>query len=113
MKKNNTLGFSSNLFGTLCANMRKVDYQNLPKQSFVCMGFTDQQIKFLKVKHPKLIWYDAEKQMFFDQGDSTKIRKTEYLKINKSNYNASNPMKNLAYYIMIDGQTIEESNHPD
>ena len=66
----------------------------------------------MDLKKPRLIWYDAASQTYYDQGDSTKIKKSQYSKINSSNFKKDRPIKDLEYYIPINQEIINESDKP-
>jgi hypothetical protein len=57
-----------------------------------------------------LIWFDATTQTFYDQGDSTKIKKSDWTKINSDNFDKKKPMKDLKYYIPIDSGLVQEAS---
>jgi hypothetical protein len=76
------------------------------------MGFTKAQVAKMDFKKPRLIWYDAMTRTFYDQGDSTKIKKSEWKKIGPSTFKKDNPLTNLHYYIPINDTIIAESNKP-
>lgn len=83
-----------------------------PQMSTLAMGFTTMQMAKMDLKKPRLIWYDASTKTFYDQGDSTKIKKSEWQKINQFNFKKDRPVTNLQYYIPINNALINESNQP-
>lgn len=83
-----------------------------PNSDTLAMGFTRQQIFTGQMKKPRLIWFDAASQTYYDQGDSTKIKKSQYSKINASNFKKDRPIKDLEYYIPINQEIINESDKP-
>ena len=96
-------------FNKLKGKLRNAKSQ-APMMSTAALGFTDSQIWTMQLKKPRLIWFHAPTQTFYDQGDSTKIKKSEWTKINDSNFKKDKPMKDLKYYIPIDGEIVKESN---
>jgi len=83
-----------------------------PETSTLAMGFTKFQMIKMDLKKPRLIWYDAEKKQFFDQGDSTKIKKSEWKKISQDNYKKDKPLTNLQYYIPISDSMMLVAEQP-
>lgn len=83
-----------------------------PSLSTLALGFTKMQMLKMDLKKPRLIWYDVETKTFYDQGDSTKIKKKDWSKVNQSNFKKNAPLTNLQYYIPINDNMIEESNKP-
>lgn len=98
------------LFNHLMSGLKKANSEP-PKVSTLVMGFTKEQMLIMDVKKPRLVWYDAETKTFYDQGDSTKISKSKYPKINSTNFKKNKPI-NLQYYIPINNTIIQESNKP-
>lgn len=82
-----------------------------PQCSTLAMGFTKTQAMMFDFKKPRLIWYDALTKAFYDQGDSTKIKKSEYTKINQQNFKKDKPIT-VQYYIPINDTVIRESDKP-
>lgn len=101
---------ANNLFNMLASGLRKAAVK--PATDTLAMGFTRQQIFTGQMKKPRLIWYDAASQTYYDQGDSTKIKKSQYSKINSSNFKKDRPIKDLEYYIPINQEIINESDKP-
>ena len=99
------------LFDQLKGNLKNAN-STPPAMSCVALGFTQAQMLTMKLNKPRLIWYDALTKTFYDQGDSTKIKKANWLKVNANNFNKDVPMNNLKYYIPINGMMVEESNKP-
>ena len=79
-----------------------------PSNSCVALGFTKVQVLTMNFRKPRLIWYKT----FYDQGDSTKIKKSNWTKINSENFKKGNPISNLQYYIPMNDTMIAESNQP-
>ena len=82
-----------------------------PQFSTLVMGFTKEQMLRMDLKKPRLVWYDAITKKFYDQGDSTKIKKSDYSKINSSNFKKTDPIS-LQYYIPMTTTIIQESDKP-
>ena len=101
---------ANNLFNMLANGLRKAAVK--PNSDTLAMGFTRQQIFTGQMKKPRLIWFDAASQTYYDQGDSTKIKKSQYSKINASNFKKDRPIKDLEYYIPINQEIINESDKP-
>ena len=78
-----------------------------PTQDTILLGYTKLQIKTLNLKKPRLVWFDAASGNFYDQGDSTAIKKADWYKINKDNYKKTTVMKNLEYYVLIDNNIMQ------
>ena len=98
------------LFQQLRNGVRKANV--LPTQSTLAMGFSTQQMLTGNLKKPRLLWFDIVTKKFYDQGDSTKIKKEDWYKVNQDNFKKKE-MKDLSYYIPINSQIIDESNKPD
>lgn len=101
---------ANNLFNMLASGLRKASVK--PAHDTLAMGFTTQQIFTGRMKKPRLIWYDAKTQTYYDQGDSTKIKKSQYSKINATNFKKDKPINDLGYYIPINQEIINESDKP-
>lgn len=97
-----------NLFNTLTSRLRNANSQP-PKFDCVALGFTNKQIMTMSLKKPHLIFYHAATNTFHDQGDSTKIKKSNWTKVNSENYK-NKPMNDLKYYIPIDDGVMSEAN---
>ena len=80
-----------------------------PVISTAALGFTGEQMMKMNLKRPRLIWYDAMSKKFYDQGDSTKIKKSDWMKINSTNFKKDKPIDDLRYYIPIDAPLMQES----
>ena len=76
---------ANNLFSQLMGNLKKAN-SNPPAFDTIALGFTKAQMLKMDMKKPRLIWYDAKTKSFYDQGDSTKIKKKDWTKINATNY---------------------------
>jgi hypothetical protein len=103
---------ANQLFNQLKNGLRKADGPR-PEKSTVAIGFTKFQMLKMDLKKPRLVFYDAQTDTFYDQGDSTKIKKTEWCKINQSNFKKNVPMKNLQYYCILNESVVAESNKYD
>ena len=79
-----------------------------PSQDTIALGYTKIQMRTLNLKKPRLIWFDAESGIFYDQGDSTAIKKADWYKVNKDNFKKTTPMKNLEYYVLIDRNLMHD-----
>jgi hypothetical protein len=101
---------ANNLFNQLKNGLKKAN-ASPPQFSTVVMGFTKEQMFRMDLKKPRLVWYDAISKTFYDQGDSTKIKKSDYSKINSTNFKKDKPIV-LEYYIPINNAIITESNKP-
>lgn len=100
----------NNLFEHLKSNLRNAD-RDIPNMSTLALGFTKKQIAKLDMKHPRLIWYDMFTRKFYDQGDSTKKSKSDWHKINSTNFDKSKPLTDLSYYIPINNQIMTEAEN--
>ena len=96
-------------FNQLKGNLKKAD-RDTPKTSMLALGFTKAQMAKMSLKKPRLIWYDAVTKMYYDQGDSTKIKKSDWTKTNQMNFKKDKPMSDLSYYIPIDNSTESASD---
>lgn len=103
---------ANQLFNQLKNGLRKADGAH-PEHSTVAIGFTKFQMVKMDLKKPRLVFYDKKTDTFYDQGDSTKIKKSEWCKINESNFKKNVPMKNLQYYCILNEETVAESNKYD
>lgn len=83
-----------------------------PKTDTLAMGFTKLQIVKMDMKHPRLIWYDAEKNVFYDQGDSTTYDKKKLEAINSKTCKRNKPMKDLAYYVPVNTNMVKDITPP-
>lgn len=101
---------ANSLFNQLKNGLKKANSAP-PQFSTVVMGFTKEQMLRMDLKKPRLVWYDSVTKKFYDQGDSTKIKKSEYSKINSMNFKKDKPIA-LEYYIPINNTIITESNKP-
>lgn len=102
---------ANNLFSQLMGNLKKAN-SNPPAFDTIALGFTKAQMLKMDMKKPRLIWYDAATKSFYDQGDSTKIKKKDWTKINATNYKKDKKMSDLQYYIPINQAMVDESNKP-
>lgn len=93
------------LFEHLKNGLRKANSAP-PQHSCLVMGFTKIQMLKMDLKKPRLVWYDALSKTFYDQGDSTKIKKEDWAKINMMNFNHDKPLTDLQYYIPITSDTM-------
>ena len=96
-------------FNQLKSGLRNAD-RDTPNGSLLALGFTKAQVAKMSLKKPRLIWYDAETKTYYDQGDSTKIKKDDWTKTNQSTFKKDAPMKNLMYYIPINNSLVSESD---
>lgn len=101
----------NNLFNMLKNGLRDAE-KDKPNEDLLAMGFTNIQMKKMDLKRPRLIWYDSETEKYYDQGDSTFIKKSDYTKINKNTFKKDRPMDNLKYYVIINQRVVDESNKP-
>jgi hypothetical protein len=101
---------ANQLFNHLKSGLKKANSAP-PQYSTLVMGFTKEQMFKMDLKRPRLVWYDAVSKRFYDQGDSTKIKKSDYSKINALNFNSDKPIV-LEYYIPINNTIINESSRP-
>jgi hypothetical protein len=99
------------LFNHLQNGLHKANSEP-PRISTLVMGFTKSQVAKMDFKKPRLIWYDAFTKTFYDQGDSTKIKKSEWKKITATSFKKDAPIANLHYYIPINDTIMKESNQP-
>jgi hypothetical protein len=99
------------LFNYLKSGLHKANSEP-PRTNTLVMGFTKAQVAKMDFKKPRLIWYDAFTKTFYDQGDSTKIKKSEWKNINAANFKKNAPITNLHYYIPINDTIMAESNKP-
>ena len=102
---------ANNLFSQLMGNLKKAN-SNPPAFDTIALGFTKAQMLKMDMKKPRLIWYDAKTKAFYDQGDSTKIKKKDWTKINATNYKKDKCLTDLQYYIPISQAMVDESNKP-
>jgi hypothetical protein len=102
---------ANNLFNSLKNGLRKANSAP-PTCSTLALGFTKMQMAKMDLKKPRLIWYDALTKTFYDQGDSTKIKKSDWTKVNHLTFKKDAPLNNLQYYIPINNDLIQESNKP-
>lgn len=102
---------ANNLFNMLSSNLKNANSQP-PMFNTIALGFTKTQVFTANFKKPRLIFYHAGTKTFYDQGDSTKIKKNKWSQINESNYKSDKPIKDLQYYIPISTAMIAESDKP-
>lgn len=101
----------NNLLAMLSSGLRDAERQ-IPECDTLAMGFTKIQMLKMDLKKPRLIWFDSASKIFYDQGDSTKISKSQYSKITAKNFKKDRPINNLKYYIPINNTIIAESDKP-
>ena len=94
---------NNKLFNSLKNGLHRANSEP-PKFSALVMGFTKAQMLKMDLKRPRLIWYDAITKKFYDQGDSTKIKKDDWSKFNSMNFKKDMPLNDLQYYIPIGGE---------
>lgn len=99
------------LFNMLAKGLRDVKKDALPEKDILAMGFTDKQMARMDLKHPRLIWYDAKTKTFYDQGDSTLIKRKDWYKINEKTFNNNRPMSTLQKYVILSKDTLKEAEH--
>ena len=115
---------ANNLMSMVKNGLTDADKQK-PENDILAMGFTKDQVKhmnpialaMLMTKkgsglRPKLLWFDAESGIFYNQGDAAAMNKSDYAKINATNFKKDKPVNNLKYYVPINNEIIEESNKP-
>lgn len=102
---------ANQLFNNLKSGLRRANSAP-PQYSTLALGFTKIQMAKMDLKKPRLIWYDATTKTFYDQGDSTKIKKSDWTKVNQMTFKKNNPIPNLQYYIPINNALIQESDKP-
>jgi hypothetical protein len=102
---------ANQLFQHLKSGLHRAD-SNAPYTSTLALGFTKIQMMKMDLKKPRLIWYDVSTKTFYDQGDSTKIKKSDWTKVNQFTFKKDKPITNLQYYIPINNDLIAESDKP-
>ena len=115
---------ANNLMSMIKKGLADADKQH-PNTDALVMGFTKDQVRnmnpmalamLMRKKgsglKPKLIWFDAASDTFYDQGDATKINKSEYDKINATNFKKDTPLTKLKYYVPINRAILNESDKP-
>jgi hypothetical protein len=96
-------------FNQLKSGLKNAE-RDTPKVSLLALGFTKAQMAKMSLKKPRLIWYDAATKTYYDQGDSTKIKKSDWTKTNQLTFKKNNPMNDLVYYIPINNSLVSDSN---
>lgn len=96
-------------FNTLKGRLKHAD-RDVPKTSLLALGYTNAQMIKMSLKKPRLVWFDAASKTFYDQGDSTKIKKSDWTKTNQLTFKKDAPMKDLKYYIPINNELVADSN---
>ena len=96
-------------FNQLKSGLRRADRET-PNTSLLALGFTKSQMAKMSLKKPRLIWFDFDTKTYYDQGDSTKIKKSDWTKTNHLTFKKTSPMKDLAYYIPIDNSLVNDSD---
>jgi hypothetical protein len=99
------------LFKMLSNGLRDAKSNSLPEKDLLCIGFTDIQMKRMDLKRPRLIWFDSNSETFYDQGDSTLIKKEDWYKINAMTFKKNNPMSNLNKYVILTRDTLKEAEN--
>ena len=102
---------ANNLFSQLMGNLKRANSQP-PAYDTIVLGFTKAQMLRMDMKKPRLFWYDSASKQFYDQGDSTKIKKNKWTSINATNFKKDKVLTDLQYYIPINQAMVDESNKP-
>lgn len=96
-------------FNTLKGRLKHAE-REVPAIGTLALGFTKSQMMKMSLKKPRLVWYDAATKTFYDQGDSTKIKKSDWTKVDQFTFKKNAPMKDLQYYIPINSAIVSDSN---